>query len=176
MKLDSTTKAAAPPGLQKHAAKRTQEVVAKLRAAMKTVESEIDAHEGIYPHNNGRLNQAEICRRASISNVTLSTESHRDTTKKLVDLWLKRIQIATVTGRKSVRRAVTDRADDWKRAHTAIAQSYRVAELELLDMRGAVQKLEEKLRQLEDDNSALRKNLEATGATKVVAFPSNQRK
>jgi len=135
---------------------------------MKDIESEIDEHEGIYPLNGGKLNQAEVCRRAGISNVTLSTPAHRDTTHKMVDSWLKKIKQSTVTGRKSVRKAVTERAEDWRREHAAIAQSYRVAELEMLDMKSSLKKSEAELRRLSDENSALRQLLETSGASKVV--------
>lgn len=165
----------APSGLIASAKKRTQAVVTKLRAAMKVIESEIDAHEGIYPLNGGKLSEAEVCRRAGISNVTLSTPAHRDTTHKMVKAWLSRVKSSAVTGRKSVRRAVTDRADDWKRAHAAIAQSYRAAELEYLDMRGTVQQLQRSVQKLEDENAALRKLLEAAGVAKVVPFPSRDK-
>lgn len=170
MKQDSSTPVQAPSGLLKHATGRTQEVVVKLRAAIKIVERELDEHEGIYPFNKGRLNQAEICRRAGISNVTLSTPAHRETTKKMVDAWLLATKNATANGSKSVRRAVTDRADNWKRAHAAIAQSYRIAELELLDMKSSVKKLKSEIKNLSDENSALRKLLPTSGEAKVVSF------
>jgi hypothetical protein len=173
VKQEPSTRAQAPAGLQKHAIGRTHEVVVKLRSAMKIVEGEIDEHEGIYPLNNGRLNQAEICRRAGISNVTLSTAAHRDTTKKMVDDWVRRIKNATVTGSKSVRKAVTNRADDWKRAHAAIAQSYRIAELELLDMKSSMKKLATEVQRLSDENTALRQLLETSGASKVVPLAKN---
>ncbi|MCZ8111695.1 MAG: hypothetical protein ACK5X3_14445 [Pseudomonadota bacterium] len=170
MKPDDARAPTAPAGLLEHAKKRTQAVVTKLRAAMKAIESEIDEHEGIYPLNGGKLNQAEVCRRAGISNVTLSTAAHRETTHKMVDAWLKDIKKSTVTGRKSVRRAVTDRAEEWKRAHAAIAQSYRVAELEFLDMKSTVKKLEGEVQKLSNENAALLKLLESAGVSKVVSL------
>lgn len=167
-----TSEPSAPAGLLASAKKRTQAVVTKLREAMKAIEAEIDANEGIYPLNGGKLSEAELCRRAGISNVTLSTPAHRDTTHKMVKAWLAGIKSSAVTGRKSVRRAVTDRADEWKRAHAAIAQAYRAAELEYVDMKGSVQKLQRSIEKLQDENSALRKLLEDAGIAKVVAFPS----
>jgi hypothetical protein len=133
---------------------------------MNAIESEIHEHEGIYPLNGGKLSQAEVCRRAGISNVTLSSSAHRETTHKMVDVWLKNIKMSTVTGRKNVRRAVTDRAEDWKRAHAAIAQSYRAAELEFLDMKSTIRNLEGEVRKLSSENAALRKLLESAGASK----------
>jgi len=170
MRPDDAGAPTAPAGLLEHAKKRTQAVVTKLRAAMKAIESEIDEHEGIYPLNGGKLSQAEVCRRAGISNVTLSTPAHRETTHKMVDAWLKDIKKSTVTGRKSVRRAVTDRAEEWKRAHAAIAQSYRAAELEFLDMKSTVKKLEGEVQKLSNENAALLKLLESAGVSKVVSL------
>ncbi|MBD9359674.1 hypothetical protein EBB_03750 [Methylomonas sp. EbB] len=82
----------------------------------------------------------------------------------MVNEWLTRMQSASITGRKSVRRAVTDRAEEWKRHHSAIAENYRLAELEMLDMR-------RELKKLRDDNDALRALLEKTNAAKVIALP-----
>ncbi len=152
-----------PAGLIEHAKQRTLAVVRKLRDAQKTIEAEIDANEGIYPYNGGKLSQAELCRRAKISQVTLSTPAHRHTTKKMVDEWLVRIRTTSITGSKSVRRAVTDRAEDWKRQHKAIAENYRLAELEMLDMR-------RELKKLRAENGALREFLEKSGSEKVVAL------
>lgn len=153
-----------PIGLLEYAKKRTQAVVKKLRDAQKTIEAEIEANEGIYPYNKGRVSQAELCRRAGISPVTLSTPAHRDTSRKMVDEWLVRIRSASITGRKSVRRAVTDRVDEWKRHHAAIAENYRIAELEMLEIRRVLKKLR-------DENDTLRALLEESGAAKIVALP-----
>ena len=155
-----------PTGLIEHAKQRTQAVIKKLRDAQKTIEEEINTNDGIYPDNGGKLSQAELCRRAKISQVTLSTPAHRDTTRMMVDEWLSRIRNASITGRKSVRRAVTDRAEEWKLHHAAIAENYRIAELEMLDMRG-------QLKKMRDENDALRGQLEESGVSKVVAFPKN---
>ncbi len=168
MKKEPIAVASAPAGLVEHAKQRSRDVVAKLRTAMKTIEAEIDVQEGIYPLNGGKLTQAELCRRAGISNVTLSTSAHRDTTHKMVEEWLVRIKSATITGRKTVRRAVTDRADKWKNDLNAIAQNYRLAELEKLDMKRKIAKLEE-------ENAALRKLIETAGASKVVVLPTKKK-
>lgn len=130
---------------------------------MTVIEGEIDKNDGIYPYNGGRISQAELCRRADVTNVGLATPAHRDTTRKAVAEWLARVKSAGITGRKSVRRAVTDRADDWKRQHDAIAQSFRLAELEHLEMKRNYQTLKA-------ENAALRELLNATAAAKVVSL------
>ncbi|MGV3682135.1 MAG: hypothetical protein ACO1PM_20810 [Acidovorax sp.] len=153
----------APKALIESSKQRTVDFIQKIRKAMQTIEGEIDTNNGIYPYNGGRLSQAELCRRAEVTNVGLATPAHRDTTRKMVGDWLARINSASITGRKSVRRAVTDRADDWKRQHDAIAQSYRIAELEHLEFK-------RKYKKLEEENAALRKLLESASTSKVVTL------
>jgi len=153
--------AVCPSGLIEHAKQRSLMVIKKLRAAINEIEVEIEANEGIYPYNGGKLSQAELCRRASINQVTLSTAAHRNTTRPMVEEWLTRIRSATITGSKSVRRAVTDRAAEWKAHHQAIAENYRIAELEMLDMR-------KKIRQLENENAALKELLTKSGNSKLL--------
>lgn len=152
-----------PRGLLKSSKQRTTDFVQKIRQAMKTIEAEVDTNDGIYPYNGGRLSQAELCRRASVTNVGLATPAHRDTTRKMVAQWLVQVKSASITGRKSVRRAVTDRAEDWKRQHEAIIQSFRIAELEYAE-------LQRKYRTLEAENAALRSLLNDAAQSKVVNF------
>ena len=129
------TKKQSPAGLQAHSAGRSNAVVKKMRAAMKAVEAEISTHLGVYPFNGGRLSQAEICRRAGISQVTLLGKAHKLTLKKEVDAWLKRVQLGMKRGKKSVRKAVTERADAWKASLDQIAQRYLETNLELDECR-----------------------------------------
>lgn len=152
-----------PKALLESSKQRTVVFVNKIKKAMKIIESDIDENNGIYPYNKGRLSQAELCRRAEVTNVGLAAPAHRDTTRKMVGEWLERISSASITGRKSVRRAVTDRADDWKRQHDAIAQSYRIAELEYLE-------LQRKFKKLEEEHAALLKVLENSSSSKVVVM------
>lgn len=156
--------AAPPAGLIKYAKARSDEVVSKLKKAQRDIETEINMNQGIYPYNGGRLSQAELCRRARITQATLSTTSHRNSTRKMVSEWLIAIHGALVTGRNNVRRAVTDRAEYWKEQHGAIVDNYRVAELEMLDMR-------RELKRLRSENEALRSLLKTESAAKVVSIP-----
>ena len=153
----------APKALIASSKQRTTDFIQKIRTAMVKIEGEIDANHGVYPYNGGRLSQAELCRRADVTNVGLATPAHRNTTRKMVGDWLDRVNSSKITGRKSVRKAVTDRVDDWKRQHDAIAQSYRVAELEHLE-------LKRKYKILEEENAALRKLLGRAAESKVVTL------
>lgn len=141
MKLKSKKKPP-PAGLKAHAVGRSAAVVKKMRAAMRTVESEIAAHHGVYPFNGGRLSQAEICRRAGVSQITLLGVAHKTTLKKEVDAWLKRVRLGMKQGKKSVRKAVTERADAWKASLDQIAQRYLEANLELDECKATASDLE----------------------------------
>lgn len=153
-----------PLALIEYARQRSEEVVEKLRNAQRNIEAEIDANDGLYPFNGGRISQAELCRRADVSPVTLSTDAHRETTRRMVMEWIERIQSKAITGQKSVRKAVTDRVEDWKRQHAAIRDNYRLAELELMEMRRKYQLLSE-------ENAALKELLKKTAADKVLVLP-----
>lgn len=155
----------APAGLIDHAKKRTLAFIAKLKAAMATIELEIDQNEGLYPFNGGRLTQAEVCRRAGVSNIALQGPMHKATTKKVVDDWLLRVRAASVTGKKSVRRAVSSRAEAWKAHHAAIAHNYHKAELEMIDLR-------KRIKALEAQNEALLEQLELVDRSKVIPLPT----
>jgi hypothetical protein len=101
---------------------------------MAAIEAEIDANDGVYPHNSGRLSQAELCRRANVSQKTLQNPSHRLTTLVEVNAWLKRVRRRMLVGRRSVRRAVTEQVDHWKDEYKKIATHYNVSRLEVADL------------------------------------------
>jgi hypothetical protein len=144
-----------PDSLQRHAQDEHDKVVAKLERAKATVTKEIEENEGIYPFNKGRLTQAELCRRAGIGKATLQGPAHRETTRNAINDWLKDLSRGVIRGHRSVRRAVTDRADEWKRLYKEIADSYAVAELELVEERRKVADLERDLRKATADLAAL---------------------
>jgi len=150
-----------PPSLRASASQRTADFVSKVRKAMAKIELEIGQNDGLYPFNKGRLNQKEVCRRAGVSDVTLALPKHKNSTKVELQTWLSRVGLATVAGAKSVRKTVTDRADHWKLQHDAIAQRFRLAELQYEEMRRRVL-------QLEEDNSALTDQLYRAGIHSVV--------
>lgn len=158
---------AIPAGLLDSAKQRTKLFVEKLQKAMKDIELQIEQNEGIYPFNGGRLTQAELCRRAGVSNIALQGPAHKLTTKLVVDSWLQRIKAGTVTGKKSVRKTVTGRAEAWKAQHGAIAQAYHKSQLERIDLLA-------RIKTLENENEALRTQLASSGAAKVTALPKKR--
>lgn len=159
-----TSDLSAPPELIEHSRQRSSAVVASIRKAMTTIEGEIEQNDGLYPYNKGRVTQAEVCRRAGIRKTTLQGPSHKESTRVELDRWLKRLEAAVVKGRKSIRRTVTERADQWKEELERIANEYHKTELVLVDVRLRV-------RELEEENAALRAQLALGIARKITALP-----
>ena len=162
--IDETEPASVPQELLNYARQRSVEVVSKLRKAMEKIEHDIDENDGLYPFNGGRVTQSEVCRRAGVSKVTLQGKSHKITTKLMIDDWVTRVSAGAVKGKRSVRKAVTARADAWKAAHAKIAQAYHTDRLKLVDA-------ENRIKALEVENAALREQLSVSGQRKVTALP-----
>jgi hypothetical protein len=131
-----------PAELREHARGRTKSVATKLERAMAAIELEIGENDGLYPFNKGSLNQAEVCRRAGVDDGTLQGKSHKKTTRMDVKRWLVRVRTGLVSGRKNVRRTVTERATQLKDDLNALAHTYNLAELELVDARIRILELE----------------------------------
>lgn len=164
MKKGKATQGVVPAGLLQSSKNRTVAFTNNIRAAMKQIELEIDQNQGLYPLNGGRLSQAELCRRAKVTNVALQGPAHKDTTRVMVDAWLKKLRAGITTGRKSVRRVVTDRAENWKAQHTAVATSYHIVVLEMIEMKRRV-------RDLEREAESLREQLRLRSEKSVVKMP-----
>ncbi|WP_157835134.1 hypothetical protein [Xanthomonas sp. SHU 199] len=101
---------------------------------MSKIELEVEQSGGIYPYNAGRLSQAELCRRAGVANVTLQNLNHKSSTLVEVNEWLKLVRAKMVSGRKSVRRAVTDRVENLKQEFHQLATNYNISRLEAADL------------------------------------------
>lgn len=158
----------APEQLLLHAQERTNAFVAKLKKAMNDIEKDIESNEGLYPYNGGRLSQAELCRRATVTNVALQSESHKTTTLIWVKKWLERIHHGLTTGKKLVRKKVTDRAESWKEQHAALATAYNIAMIEYGE-------LENRVQALEAENGNLRDQLAEKRSLKVVPIPKRKK-
>lgn len=133
---------------------RSEAVVQKIRDAMKLIDEEIEANEGVYP--GGKLNQRELCRRASVHYQTLQQPAHKDSLKRDVDNWL-----AEKTSPKTIhdtRKAVTDRVDHWKEQHRKVATQICIYEAELAEKNTLISDLENLVSQLREQNEALRQS------------------
>jgi hypothetical protein len=165
MKNEPKNNMTLPPELLAASKARTTDVIAKVRQAMKDMELDIQNSEGIYPFNGGRLTIAEVCRRAKISQMTLQAPSHKDSTKVIVEEWIKKLTLRLTTGAKIVRRAVTDRAEEWKRVHDEIATAYHIDHLTLVNVRSELADAQKRIIELEEINATLATQLsKATGS------------
>ncbi len=144
-----------PPELLAASKARTTVVITKVKDAMKRMELDIQNNEGIYPFNGGRITVAEVCRRANISNMTLQAPAHKVGTKIIVEEWIKKLTARLTTGTKIVRRAVTDRAEEWKRVHDEIATAYHIDHLTLVNVRAELDEAQGRIRELEAVNATL---------------------
>jgi hypothetical protein len=155
-----------------HAKSRTEEVRRKVSEAMRAIELDIEQNEGIYPFNGGRLTQAEVCRRAGIRNVTLGGKAHKDTTREMVRVWLDGIEKNLVAGKRAVRKAVTQRADDWHARYLAAARMSDLYHIQFVDLNDKLKKSGVRISELEAENVQLRSEL---SHGKVVRMPKPKR-
>ena len=164
-----------PPQLLAASKERITKVIAKVRDAMKEMELDIQNSEGIYPFNGGRLTIADVCRRASISNMTLQAPAHRDSTKVVVEEWIKKLTVRLTTGAKIVRRAVTDRAEEWKKVHDEIATAYHIDHLTLVNVRAELQEAQDRIKELETVNATLLKQLQTVSGLNVTPITKGKK-
>ncbi|MBC7681919.1 MAG: hypothetical protein H7172_06260 [Ferruginibacter sp.] len=114
---------------------RTAAALARLHKAMRDIEAEIAAHQGIYPFNHGRVTQSELCRRADVKKATLQTPLHKDTTRVDILRWLDGLSAQLAHTRDGTRERVTEVADGLaaevqRLTQVLVAAEQRVAALE----------------------------------------------
>lgn len=176
MKRDGQSSSQAiPPELLASSKGRSALVVVKLQKAMREMELEVEQHDGLYPLNGGRITVAEVCRRAGVSEGTLHTSTHRKTTRSLVSDWVKGATAAVIQGSKRIRRVVTDRADDWKKAHGEIATAYHIGKLEVVDLKAALADAGRRIADLEQTNATLLSQLDKISSSNVARLPPRKR-
>lgn len=141
--------------LQEHAELRTTRVRESIKRTKRIIELELDRNGGIYPLNGGRLSQAEFCRRAGISPITLLGASHKTSSKLEVDRWLEHVHKRSISGKLSVRKAVTDRAMKWEEKYKAVANEFHLFKLELISKEEEIRELRDSNRQLKIENEHL---------------------
>jgi competence protein ComGC len=151
-----------------YAQTRSSGVVLAIKTAMATIDAEMADHDNIYPHNSGKLNQRELCRRAGVHFMTLQSPAHKETTRKQVDAWIESKSSVTKT---AATKAVTDRAAYWKEQHRLVATQIHVYELEHKEKDLVIE-------QLRDENSKLREQLSKASKNKIlniVTKPSKEK-
>ncbi|AOE88468.1 hypothetical protein GO283_03158 [Ralstonia solanacearum] len=141
------------------AAQQTHE---RVRAMLQTITKEMEANQGIYPHNKGALSLAEIGRRAGIHPLTFHKPRYI-AIRKEVQAWLETLKQEAVVGRTRARKALATRAQEWKQLYEDLLQAHRISET---DLALAEARLEEALL----ENEKLRQRIAAITAQKVVSL------
>lgn len=149
-------------------AARTVQMEQKVVQAMQSIQADIQANGGIYPHNGGAVSMAELARRAGISESSFyKKEPGNRALKERADLWLETLKKKETIGRMRVRKTISQRAEDWKKKYHALEQRHIRTELELQSMQADAQTLRK-------DNAALLEQLRLASASKVT--PISKRK
>jgi chromosome segregation ATPase len=131
---------------------RTEAALERLRKAMRDIEAEIAANQGIYPFNYGRVTQSELCRRADVKKATLQNPVHKDSTRVEIMGWLDALSSQLAQSRDSTRERVTAVADQLAAELERLTRANQTLEQRLAD---AAQRIE----QLRQENAGLRNRL-----------------
>lgn len=159
-------------GLIEHAHGRSKTIVVKMRNTMSVIEAEIEKNEGIYAYNGGRLSEAEFCRRAKFNQVTLLRKPHRETTKVELAKWLQAINAKLVTGKKVVRKAVTERVDKWMERYQSVATEFHLFKIQSIAKDESIAQLKTRVSELEQETLQLQ---QALSKGVVVTMPRKRK-
>lgn len=159
--------AAVARGEQRHDA-----VVEKVTKAMRAIEQEIKANQGLYPANGGALNLSELVRRSSIGPKTLFAASYKDSFKRnVVDPWLLSTKGVEAASKREAKRGAAQRVSEWRELYGDLLTSYRINELEWKEAGRLRAEAEEKVQQLTEENKELRRRINQLTKGTVAALP-----
>lgn len=150
--MTSATHFTTPPSTSDKAHPRTEAALERLRKAMRDIEAEIAANQGIYPFNYGRVTQSELCRRADVKKATLQNPGHKDTTRVEIMSWLDALSSQLTQTRDSTRERVTAVADHLAAELERLTHANHAVEQRLADA-------EQLIEQLRQENECLRNRL-----------------
>ena len=131
---------------------RTEAALQRLRNAMRDIEAEVLANQGIYPFNYGRVTQSELCRRADVKKATLQNPVHKDTTRVEIMGWLDELATKLTQTRESTRERVTQVTENLAAEVERLTQTCQIAQEQLA-------KAEQRIEQLQQENAVLRSQL-----------------
>lgn len=156
--------------LRRNADRAHKAARSKIHKAMKAIEADIEENDGIYTYNKARVTNSEVLRRAGVSAALLQGSAHKSTTRVEVKEFVARVAARLVSGHKRVRRAVTDRADEWKALYHELQNGWALAELEYVTRQQQVADLEKLVAALQKELAEARKEAVAGKAApgKVV--------
>lgn len=147
---------------------RTDEFVGRLRLAMSEIHKEILENDGVYPRNSGRLNVAELCRRARVTAISLHGPKHAGTTKIEVDVWLASLRADVPTSVQGARRKAHAQKLGWKEKYDLVAaQLKNTYSIEIVQRDAMIAALKKEVAELK---SQIKKQREA--GSKVVGIES----
>jgi uncharacterized membrane-anchored protein YhcB (DUF1043 family) len=160
---------------EKYARSRFENSRKAVQAAMDTIEAEIEANDGLYPLNGGRVTVGEVLLRAKKSQGYLRKTKDQPELAELrsdVDAFVDRVAKAFASGAKSVRKLVTERADEAQEDVRKIRQAWVEAELEHNETRIQLAAAREQIKAISAENAALAKQL---AGKKVVDLDSRRK-
>lgn len=141
-------------------AARSEQLKQQIEDAMRVIEKEMAANDGIYPGNGGAVTLNEVSRRAKCHPTTLH-KPHNGKLKELVDEWIKKLKQKETVGRVRVRRALEQTAQDWRKKYQALQNTHIATNLRL-------QQLEHELDQLRKEKDALLAEFARHTSSKVI--------
>jgi hypothetical protein len=141
-----------------------QETHMRVRAVMRTIQEEMAANDGIYPHNKGAVSLAEVARRSEIHPVTFHKERYVELAGE-VKRWLEALRQGGTVGRLRVRKELGTRVQEWKQLYEDLRETHRVTET---DLAHAEARLQEALQ----ENETLRVRVAELSRRKVVSLKS----
>lgn len=137
----------------------------RVRQIMRTIQKEMAANEGIYPHNKGAVSMAEVARRADIHPFTFHKPRYLELSKE-VKAWLETLKQGAVLGRGRVRKELGTRVQEWKRLYEDLLEAHRISETDR-------EYAEARLKEVLLENEQLRQRLSEQGTLKVVPIRPN---
>jgi hypothetical protein len=140
---------------RKAAAQKAAKTVEQIARAQRAIEADMEKYGGVYPHAGGRLSTDEVLKRAGLNRALLQKPRHK-TLKDEVNKWLKEIKKKQLKGKKVVRKAVTERADNAEDDLALIRQRWTEAELEFIEQANEITRLTRKCAELEEEIEILK--------------------
>ncbi len=122
------------------AEERSKETRVAVEKAMHAIERDIERGDGVYKHNRGAVNAAEVLRRAGLDRAILAKPRHR-ALRDVVNAFVERVSGKLLLGEAVVRKAMTDRTDAVTAELALLRQRYHEAELEHVESAAEVIKL-----------------------------------
>lgn len=153
------------------AERRANDTVDAVRKAMKKIELDLEANDGVYPYANGEISAAEVLRRAGMSNTALQKPRHREIRDE-VNAWVADVRTKMRRGAKVVRRAVTERANAADAELRMLRQRWVEAELEYVETASRLAELEKRCAHLETENESLRQKVAGYNIIPIVRNPA----